>query len=165
MKRKPKTLQQVLLERAGLIFWKRVQKQEGCWLWTGHLIKHGYGRFNCYGSQFSAHRISWELHFGVIPDGLFVLHKCDNPSCVRPEHLFVGTQADNVRDMTKKGRAHKASGEDHASVKLTWKKVRSIRERYAAGGISVRQLAREHGLTNGAMWQAIREKTWKEIRT
>ena len=87
-------------------FWSKVQKGATCWGWTG-AVANGYGQFNQYGPNSSpvrAHRFSWEFHYGKIPDGLWVLHHCDNPPCVRPEHLFLGTAADNSQDMVTKGR-------------------------------------------------------------
>ncbi len=91
-------------------FWSKVEMIpfHSCWEWTGDMNKaHGknYGRFNMK----KAHRISYELTYGKIPDGLFVLHKCDNPPCVRPEHLFLGTHLDNMRDKVLKGRDHNKS--------------------------------------------------------
>ena len=86
-------------------FWKRVQKTETCWLWTGAKNKKGYGTF--YISKYEpigAHRFSYLLAEGKSPEELFVCHKCDNPSCVRPDHLFLGTNTDNMRDAKKKGR-------------------------------------------------------------
>lgn len=82
------------------LFWLKVTKTDTCWLWTGRRDKNGYGKV---GAALS-HRVFWELHNGHIPDGLYVLHHCDNPPCIRPTHLFLGTQADNVRDMAAKGR-------------------------------------------------------------
>lgn len=86
-------------------FWERVQKSDGCWLWIGPTHSPGgYGQFNNKRTRCYAHIASWILANGPIPDGLFVLHECDNPRCVRPGHLFLGTQGDNVRDMLSKGR-------------------------------------------------------------
>lgn len=89
-------------------FWLRVGKTEddSCWLWLGSRKERngGYGQLSFYGRFAYAHRVSWHLSNGPIPEGAQVLHKCDNPPCVRPDHLFLGTQADNVRDMFRKGR-------------------------------------------------------------
>lgn len=84
-------------------FWKYVEKQEGCWIWKA--CKHnGYGTFKVNGTQMFAHRYSYELHKGSIPEGMFVCHTCDNPECTNPNHLFLGTPWDNVQDMLQKGR-------------------------------------------------------------
>ena len=86
-------------------FWRFVEKTEGCWLWTGAKTGGGYGYIRRSGKEkMSAHRASWEMHNGPVPEGLWVLHRCDTPACVRPDHLFVGTRADNMRDAHEKGR-------------------------------------------------------------
>lgn len=86
-------------------FWKKVERGTGCWNWTKGKDDDGYGVFSWQGNLIKAHRFSWELyHRRSVPDGLCVLHTCDNPSCVRPTHLFVGTQADNGKDRDQKGR-------------------------------------------------------------
>jgi hypothetical protein len=81
-------------------FWPKVRKDRGCWVWTGATTTTGYGRL----SGQPAHRLSWEIHHGPIPAGLFVCHRCDNPGCVRPDHLFLGTHEANMADMVAKGR-------------------------------------------------------------
>src|SRR5262245_56294238 len=84
-------------------FWSKVQKTETCWLWTGAKTR-GYGAINIDHHAVLAHRVSYELHIGPIPDGLYVLHRCDVHACVRPDHLFLGTHLDNIQDMVLKKR-------------------------------------------------------------
>lgn len=94
-------------DRAIFRFFSRTNKGSnrlGCWEWIGTITNEGYGVFGAEGGFSSAHRFSWKIHYGDIPDGLLVLHKCDNRRCVNPEHLFLGTQSDNMRDKIAKGR-------------------------------------------------------------
>jgi len=88
-------------------FWDKVQKTDTCWLWIGSTNQDGYGRFNIGGKLGGAHRYSFELHTGEIPEGMHVLHTCDTPACVRPDHLFLGTHSDNMQDMYRKRRHNK----------------------------------------------------------
>ena len=86
-------------------FWDKVTMGDGCWEWTGTRHSWGYGLLGGRRKvHLRAHRVSWEIHFGPIPAGLYILHHCDNPRCVRPDHLFLGTHRDNMADMVKKGR-------------------------------------------------------------
>lgn len=179
-------------------FWKRVQKSDdgsdGCWVWIGNRRPDGYGLFYLFGKQLRAHRVSWEMHNGPIPEGVFVCHRCDNPSCVRPSHLFLGTIQDNNADRVQKGRpgskgvfgehngSHKyperragerngrhthpetsARGERHGRAKLTEEAVKSIRERYAAGGVSYTQLAHEFGVSFGLVGFVVNRKVWAHV--
>ncbi len=108
-------------------FWKNVVKQERCWVWIGTRDKHDYGCFSLKldgvrkngrsaWTMIKAHRYSWQIHFGLIPDGKNVLHRCDNPRCVNPHHLFIGTQDDNMKDMATKGRSPR--GNNHWSHRM-----------------------------------------------
>jgi len=138
-----------MLER----YWEKVDKSEdGCWNWTSALDGWGYGVFflkdrSC---AFKAHRLSWEIHFGPIPEGMLICHHCDNPKCVRPDHLFVGTPKDNIRDCVNKGRwiqppqPHKSQiqrGEKVCFAKLTAEKVFQIR-RLALKGVSCYRMSK-----------------------
>jgi hypothetical protein len=152
-------------------FWEKVKKAPGCWTWTAAKYANGYGLF-AFSQPWRrgyAHRASWELAFGAIPDGLWVLHHCDNPACVRPDHLFLGTHADNMRDMKSKGRWNlngartSLAGENHPMRRLTETAVRDIRRRFAAGGITKRALAREYGVHEAHIGSIVRGRTWKAV--
>src|SRR5271165_4726377 len=91
-------------------FWDKVEKTDGCWNWKAYIGPDGYGRFGFRGKIPGPHRVSWELSFGPIPDGLNVCHKCDNRRCVRPDHLFLGTDRDNILDCIRKGRRNTRRG-------------------------------------------------------
>lgn len=107
------------------------------------------------------HRVSYELAHGPIPEGLGVLHRCDNPACVRPEHLFLGDQEANMGDCSSKGRT--TIGERSASAKLTEADVLTIRACYAAGGVSQGALAREYGLCQATVSELLRRLTWRHV--
>ncbi len=143
-------------------FWDKVYKTDGCWIWTGALT-HGYGEIRLSRvkrSTIFAHRLSWEIHFGVIPDGLDVLHNC--PGGDNPAHLWLGTHAENMDDAVNKGQI--ARGEQHGHCKLSEEKVREARRRYAAGECTQRQLATEYGVTPSEISRAIgRKRCWKHV--
>lgn len=160
-------------------FWRKVNKQESCWLWTGTSLSKGYGlvRNEC-GKNQGSHRFSWRIHFGEIPDGLSVLHKCDNPLCVNPDHLFLGTQQENLRDMVNKNR--QASGDDngarkrielmprgvkHGMAVLDDWTVRYIRERYRPNDPSnnIKAIALDLGVGKTTVRCVVARRTWKHV--
>ena len=132
----------------------------GCSLWTGASTR-GYGRVRRDGRLYQAHRVAYELFVGPIPGGMNVLHRCDTPACVNPDHLFLGTPADRVRNMVAKERA--ASGEQHGNARLTEGDVRVIRVR-AATGEKQKGLAREYGVHRTTISRVVRRKTWRHAR-
>jgi hypothetical protein len=127
-------------------FWAYVDVSGDCWEWQGARGSKGYGAFQLRTRQETAHRVAWRLHFGPIPEGLFVCHSCDNPPCVNPAHLFLGTPADNAADREVKGRRKSLVGERHQNAKLTWADVCEVRRLYA-DGLLQRQIAERFGVT------------------
>jgi hypothetical protein len=151
-------------------FWARVKKggKDECWEWTGGT--NGNTPITCYGvlgwgqEKIKAHRFSYELTFGKIPTGLLVCHHCDNPKCVNPNHLFLGTSKDNSDDCHKKGRAHRESGEKRYNAKLTESDIREIRRRHIPGKYgSLSALAREFGVYNTMIHSIVTRKRWKHV--
>lgn len=136
-------------------FWKQVKKTKRCWVWIGGSRNPlGYGIFDGE----SASRVSWEFKHGPIKNGLHVLHKCDNPPCVNPKHLWLGTHLENMRDKVKKGRQPR--GEWHHKSKLTWEKVKIIRKLYKTGKYGQRKLAKMFKMTRNPIRQVIKNITW-----
>ena len=127
-------------------FWKSVEKTNGCWFWTGYRNPAGYGRLTRFGRTLGAHRYSWMISRGD-PGPLDVLHKCDQRNCVRPDHLFLGTQADNVRDMDEKGRRRVLRGERHGRSVISDREVDQLRRLFDGGGYSLRALAKAYGVS------------------
>jgi hypothetical protein len=143
-------------------FWKRVdiRSDEECWNWIGSKTSQGYGRIFISYKRCWAHRISFELTYGPIPEGKVILHQCDNPSCVNPSHLSIGTQGENIADMDKKGRRNPPKAEKHGRAKLTWGQVREIRRRYVRGQVRQLDLALEFGVNQGTIGNIVRGEGW-----
>ena len=154
-------------------FWSRVNKQGPvhpicgqCWVWTAGLVG-SYPRFRngtITGSD-KGHRYSWVIHNGEIPEGLCVLHRCDNRICVNPKHLFLGTQEDNIHDMEAKGRSYHKCGEDNGRALLTENLVRYIRRRYKAhcrkdGQVAI---ARDLGMHQTTISRVLSGMYWSHV--
>lgn len=160
-------------------FWACVTRSSdpsSCWEWQGYVTVHGYGSLGIRQRPTPAHRLSYEFHYGPIPPGLHVLHHCDNPRCVNPAHLFLGTHTDNMRDMKAKGRA--ATGEQHGShlhpdrtrrgrrhglAKLNEEAVRYIRASHPLGLHSYSALARKYDVSIRSIEHVIKKTSWKHV--
>jgi hypothetical protein len=138
-------------------FWSYVLRQEeGCWLWDGWKQSSGYGGFQIGEKKYGAHRVSYEMANGSIPEGMLVCHHCDTPRCVRPEHLFLGTPLDNMRDKIRKGRSRSGV------AKLSADDVRVIRRQLDAGW-QQKALAKEYGVWPNAIRQIKTGQTYQHV--
>lgn len=172
-------------------FWAKVKKTDYCWVWTACKNYAGYGKLACNGRHLLAHRASYEMHVSAIPDGLIVCHHCDNPACVRPDHLFVGTHADNSDDKVRKGRQAKGErhgsrthpecvprgdqhpsrthpeclrrGDLHPQAQLTETQVLEIRTQYGMGATQD-QLAMRFGISQSAVSLIVLGRRWAHLR-
>lgn len=144
-------------------FWAQVDQtgKNGCWLWTGARGKRGYGVFEIQRKQWKAHRFSYAVLVGDIPNGMLVCHKCDNPPCVNPCHLFLGTPEDNVRDMLAKGRGRQPLGLAR-NAKVTEDQVREMRKLREAGEM-IKTIAKRFGVRRELVSLVTRRITWKHV--
>lgn len=155
-------------------FWEKVQKSDGCWLWTACTNAHGYGQIRdrkvgaVQGRAWLAHRLAWTLKHGPIPDDIDACHHCDNPPCCKTEpdekypngHLFLGTAADNAADMVAKGRSNR--GERNGNTLLTAVDVLRIRQMWAAG-VHSDEIAMEHGIHPMSVPRVASGRRWKHL--
>jgi len=149
-------------------FGMNIEKQpSGCWVWMGSKYGKGYGKICMNGRNTSAHRVSWMLNRGPIPDGLCVLHKCDNPPCVNPKHLFIGTLKDNAQDCVLKGRkpdrGYMHQGERSAKAKLTNAQVLEMRRLNTEEGVKAPTLAKQFGINVNHCYDILYRVCWKHI--
>lgn len=172
-------------------FWACVAKSDGCWVWTGYRDKDGYGRIGVNDKRIGAHQFSYSLHCGQIPTGMCVCHRCDNPACVRPDHLFLGTVLDNNKDRTQKGRTASGDRNGHSTkpentkrgmehynynnpnapqkgsgngrAKLNENGVRQIRWMWDNGTRTKSEIARFYGVTDTTIGNIINRKLWKHV--
>lgn len=143
----------------------RTNTGDECWHWSGHSNSKGYGDLFVEGKYELAHRLAWRIHFGEIPVGIFVCHHCDEPSCVNPRHLFLGTHADNMADMMAKGRhshASRNSGEENPHAKLNGIDVQLIR-RARAAGLRASEIARDFGICTRHVRSIVSRQYWPDV--
>lgn len=139
---------------------------DSCWEWCGNLDRHGYGYFKFKRKHRKAHRVSWEIHYGPIPEGLGVLHRCDNPSCCNPNHLFLGTHQDNMDDMIAKGRGvippgFYAEGESNPGARFTNAQVRELRRLFVERKTSITAFAKLHQVSFLTMRKIINHVSYR----
>lgn len=150
------------MEKLEKRFWDKVKKTEGCWLWSARKTKDGYGQIKIEGVAKLAHRISYLLNRGEISDGLLVCHSCDNPSCVRPDHLFLGTALDNTQDRIMKGRPGNVVSGVGREHKLTDVQIVEIREHLKRGS-SQRCIAKQYGVSQPLISYIKNLKKWDHV--
>ena len=148
-------------------FWDKFERpEEGCWNWNASKDSYGYGyigrRNKSAGSAcIRSHRLSWMLWNGPIPDGMCICHKCDNPSCVNPDHLFLGSHKDNMQDMFSKERRKSVKGENHGLAKLTNTQAETIKDLVLAYGMSGSEASRIYGLPRNRAHYIVKGKLWR----
>lgn len=153
-------MDQKLLDR----LMSRISKaQSGCWEWSLGVCTAGYGRLSYCGKNRVASRVMWIAVHGSIPNGLWVLHRCDNPKCINPDHLFLGTRRDNIDDMVRKGRASAPRGTACNKAKLTEEIVWQIRKEHHQDGIGFRPLGRKYGVSDAAIRKLISGHSWRHV--
>jgi len=140
---------------------KVAPRADGCWLWTGLIRPDGYGAARFEGREQGAHRVAWKLFRGKVAPGLAVCHRCDVRACVNPAHLFLGTPAENARDMRAKRRDRR--GEKHGSAKLKHAQVRRIKTMLAEDRMYMSEIAREFGVSETTIRAIKTGRTWREV--
>lgn len=147
------------------VFTQVVRTPSGCLEWTGARAKSGYGSVRLPVNRFeSAHRIAYRAAYGSIPDGMVVMHKCDNPPCMEPTHLTLGTHADNALDMVRKGRARPGEprrGPDWLPPRFSVEQVESLRAEYAEGGITYERMAEREGVSTVTIARLVRGDSYR----
>lgn len=149
-------------------FWPKVERTNACWLWRGHRYRNGYGGFLFEDRDQKAHRVAWVLAYGPIPESALVLHRCDRRECVRPDHLFLGSAAENTLDMMTKGRNRNpgpkkpARGRALPQARLTEDAVRTIRKMRIKGHL-MKDIGTRFGVHIMTISDILREKTWRHV--
>jgi hypothetical protein len=143
-------------------FWSRVAIGDGCWEWRASKDGRGYGQARLGGANMRAHRVAYTLAKGAVPEGMFVCHRCDNPACARPSHLFLGTHDENMADMVAKGRGRGAPGARNGNVRLNEDGVYEIRRRRKAGETQ-KAIARRLGVDPRTVRDVLSGRTWSHL--
>ena len=143
-------------------FWSQVTKTDGCWEFQGYRNAAGYGHIGVNNALVLTHRFAWMLEHGSIPEGLFVLHHCDNPPCVRINHLYLGTRADNGYDMSARNRHADVAGDKHPQAKLSSADIPVIRDRRERGE-ELASIADDYGVTPQTIYQIHYRRRWRHI--
>jgi len=147
-------------------FWPKVRigGLDQCWGWLGRSMKRdGYGQFFLNRRQLGAHQVAWMLTKGEIPEGLCVLHTCDNPACCNPLHLFLGTNGDNIKDRVLKGRSSGPKGEQNSFAKLTQTDAAEILSLKPAGRRDYVRIAASYGVSWKCIWELATRRTWRHV--
>lgn len=150
-------------------FWAKVDKRGDCWLWTASKRRLGYGQFRMRFRLYLAHQASYILTYGVIPDGLMVCHRCDNPPCVNPDHLFLGTQSDNMQDMVAKKRGwtqqpgNVKQGLESSVAKFTADQVLAIRAAAANKTMTQVEMMKVYNAGEATIYRVIHKKTYRDV--
>ena len=139
-------------------FWSKVDKGSECWVWTGALTNTKYGRMHLKGKSHLAHRISYEMEYGAIPNRVHVCHTCDTPACVRPSHLFIGSQKENMADCKAKGRVNKGSSRPLA--KLTELQIKDIRKDTRVQ----KEISKDYNIAQSQISRIKCRQAWKHVR-
>jgi|SRR5208282_382127 len=140
---------------------KTVKNEKACWDWSGSL-KVGYGVMKCKKRFIKTHRFSWKINFGPIPEGMYVCHKCDNRKCNNPEHLFLGTHEDNMKDMINKNRQRGAVGESNAKAIINKEKALEIKK-MLSNGMTTIQIAKDLNISRAIVFGIKHKKNWSHI--
>lgn len=156
-----KRLLMIISEKQTDSFWNNVKKSDTCWVYGKSSSRWNYGHVTINGKSVLAHRMSYTIHYGDIPNGMIVCHKCDNPPCINPDHLFLGAHKDNSIDMSNKGRGSLKRGEKHPGAKLKEEDVKEIFK--LSGQLSQRAIAEKFNVTQGLVQRILKHKTWQNI--
>lgn len=138
-----------------------IRGENECWIWLGFIQVNGYGQVSYKGKPSKTHRISWLVHNGEIPEGMHVLHRCDNKKCINPKCLWLGTQQENVEDMLNKNRGYVPKGDKHGRSKLVLKEVIEIKEKYNTGKYTYNNLSKEYNVSAVQIFRIVKNEQWK----